>query len=291
MEPVLTSGQPLLGGCPLQMLCVDGGVHSKEGAFEFLENDDFLAGFCQIPVDAPNLESVTFEIYEQLLRKAEGFSICRIWNYVPEINVEYPDLIENYRLFCSGRSLAFESFSNGSEPIHYPAASATGTAIPALSVVFLATRFRVENWENPEQTPAYRYPLEYGPRAPAFARASRFSDSSGDEWIFVSGTAAIKGSSTISTGDFSEQLNLTLENIDLVLRGCDLSLSDRDSNRPRHFYVFLRDESDYSKLLERMNPLLGINDSISVVKGDICRSDLMVEIELTVCPRSSGAHE
>jgi enamine deaminase RidA (YjgF/YER057c/UK114 family) len=155
-------------------------------------------------------------------------------------------------------------------------------------VIFLATRFAVENWENPEQTPAYCYPAQYGPRAPAFARASRFTDNNGVEWIFISGTAAIKGHETLHCGNFGGQLQVTLENVDIVLKKCGMRLEDCVSGRRRHFKAFLRHRSDLPELLNRMKTVMTPRDSLTVVEGDICREDLVVEIELTVFPVSEG---
>lgn len=256
----------------------------KDGNFRIFENDNISIGYAQVPVFPETLETASYALYSELLGAVGDRSICRIWNYVPGINETHPGLIENYKLFCSGRSKAFEDMFGEETPSHIPAASATGTDSDQLTILFIATLSKVEYWENPEQTPAYEYPREYGPRPPSFARASHFTDENGIEWIFISGTASIKGYTTQHKGDFKRQLEVTLNNIDLVLQKCGLRLTDCESRRRRHFKAFLRNRQDLDPLLVKMHHVMGPGDSISVVEGNVCRQDLEVEIELTVFP-------
>ncbi len=282
----LSTGQAVLMGDPSLRFSLPDGKRGKAGNIEFIEQDDLLIGAGRIQVYAEILEDAAFKLYREILDLVADHSICRIWNYVPDINVVRPGLIENYKLFCIGRSKAFEAFFGGEFQQHFAAASATGTQSDYLTVVFIATRSEVENWENPEQIPAYRYPAQYGPRAPGFARASRFTGTDGVEWIFISGTASIKGHESMYVGDFARQVQVTLENIDIVLNNCEMRLQDCPSGRRRHFKAFLRNPADLSILVNQMEGVMSPQDSFTVVEGNICRSDLDVEIELTVFPSS-----
>ena len=280
----VSTGQPLLdGGWCLQMLIGDG-IHRSQHGVDLLESDGMVIGQVQVKADSSSLEEAAYDAYSNILRAVGDRWLCRIWNYVPQINRVDPGRLENYRLFCSGRSRAFEDFYGPDDPDHIPAASGTGTGSGNLTVVFAATESRVESWENPEQLPAYNYPKKYGPRAPSFARASRFTDPKGVEWVFVSGTAAIKGSDTIHPGDFRRQLPVTLDNIDLILRRCGLRLADCPSGRRRHFKAFLRDRGHLNELRQAMRAIMRSPDTLTIVEADICRSELEVEIELTVFP-------
>ncbi len=280
----ISTGQPLLTGEKFLRMGICECSERLSGNFKLHENPEFLIGTAQISIRPETLESKSHQLYLEMLKAVGERSICRIWNYVPGINEIRFGLLENYKLFCSGRSKAFAEFYGEESPWHFPAASATGCDTDKLTVVFIATSSPVENWENPEQTPAYLYPSEYGPRAPAFARASRFNDNNQAEWIFVSGTASIKGCETQHKGDFSTQMDVTLNNIDLILSKCGLALAECSSGRYRHFMAFLRDKEDLKGFLDKMHPVMGIGDTLTVVEGDICREDLEVEIELTVFP-------
>lgn len=263
----------LLGGCRIQQ---------KDGIL-FLDDGVRIGGCGQVKANFKDLEGATYTLYRKILRLGEGRVFCRFWNYVPNINHVERGRLENYRQFCSGRSRAFADTNGQNRADLFPAASATGTSDGTLTVVFLATRTHVRNWENPEQVPAYQYPPKYGPLPPSFARASEFTEPSGAKWTFISGTAAIKGHESQYAGDFRSQLEVTLDNIDRTLRCAELRLV-QDAPRPRHFKVFLRNADDLSTLREHLHPLLGAADTLTVVEGDICREDLDVEIEITVQP-------
>lgn len=280
----ISTGQPLLSGEKFLRMGICGCSESLSGNFKLNKNPEFLIGTAQVAIRPETLESISHQLYLEMLEAVGERSLCRIWNYVPGINESHSGLLENYKLFCSGRSKAFAKFFGEETPWHFPAASATGCDSDKLTVVFIATSSAVENWENPEQTPAYLYPPEYGPRAPAFARASRFTDNNQAEWIFVSGTASIKGCETQHKGDFLTQMDVTLNNIDLILGKCGLALAECSSGRHRHFMAFLRKKKDLKGFLEKMHRVMGIGDTLTVVEGDICRADLEVEIELTVFP-------
>ena len=281
----IPTGQCVLSGDGYLRLGLSECTERQSGHFRIYENNSISIGYAQLPIVPESLESSSYELYRELLIAVGERSICRIWNYVPGINENHPGLIENYKLFCSGRSEAFTDVFGEETPSHIPAASATGTDSDKLTILFIATSSKVEYWENPEQTPAYQYPPEYGPRPPSFARASHFTDENGVEWIFVSGTASIKGSTTLHTGNFKRQMDVTLNNIDLVLQRCGLRLTACPSGRRRHFKAFLRNKRDLDDLLGAMHAVMGPEDSLSVVEGDVCRADLEVEIELTVFPR------
>ena len=280
----VSTGQRVLSGNGYLKMSLADCRERQVGNFRIFENSNISIGHAQVPVFPETLEKASYDMYRSLLDAVGDRSLCRIWNYVPGINETHPGLIENYKLFCSGRSKAFEDVFGEETPSHYPAASATGTDSDQLTVLFIATCSKVENWENPEQIPAYNYPAEYGPRPPSFARASHFTDENGIEWIFISGTASIKGYTTHHRGDFKRQLDVTLNNIDLVLQKCGLRLTDCESGRRRHFKAFLRNRRDLDALLDKMHNVMGQGDSLSVVEGNVCRQDLEVEIELTVFP-------
>jgi hypothetical protein len=272
---------PVLAGASGETLFAGSNPEGRAGSFDLFSAGAWLIGRCIVPQSAA-IGSQVESIYAELLAiaSARGAQPVRIWNYVPAINAESAEGLEMYRAFCRGRSLAFER-SGWAAPL--PAASAVGCARGRLGVVFAATYGRPVACENPEQVPAFEYPTDYGPRPPSFSRAMQVA---ADDrlWTFVSGTAAIKGHASQFAGDFTRQLDCTLDNLALISRAC--KLGNRlavDVASERHFKIYLRRPDDMEFARTRMErEWLRPADHVSWLHTDICRTELLVEIEATV---------
>src|SRR5690606_18758705 len=143
--------------------------------------------------------------------------------------------LETYRVFCRGRSLAFER-AGWAGPV--PAASAVGGPPGMIAVLFAAARETPQARENPEQMPAYEYPSDYRPRSPRFARAMQVP-ADGRVWTFVSGTTAIKGHRSMATGDLGGQIACTLDNLRLISEACGLGGNlGASAGAERHFKIY-----------------------------------------------------
>jgi enamine deaminase RidA (YjgF/YER057c/UK114 family) len=280
--PLLNAGQAWLAGQASATLVLGNAQAHRAGKFQVLGDGQLELGCTSVRISTETLEAVTYDLYADLLARLRGRHLYRIWNYVPAINAVVPPHIENYRLFCSGRARAFAAHAHA-QPSRMPAASGTGCTGDHLSIAYLAGSLPPTDWENPEQTPAYAYPPEYGPFPPSFSRATRVTLDN-NEWLFVSGTAAIKGSVTAHPFDFHDQLDVTLENIALVLKQQGRSLEQPRTGVRRHFHIYLRNRDNLAALLTKIEAcqLMKAGDSWTVVEADICRADLEVEIELTV---------
>lgn len=235
-----------------------------------------------------DLAEHTHDVYRRVLRLAGDRRLARIWNYVPRINESGAGVAENYRAFCAGRSVAFEERFGADFCTRLPAASAVGAAEGRLMVVFAATRAKTEHFENPAQVPAYEYPPEHGPRPPSFARATRVTGADGRR-VFVSGTAAIKGHVSIARNDLGGQIACTLDNLRVISRRCGLG-GDLGAGEPavwqRHFKVYLRRAEDYAAAARQLETsLLVEGDRVTWLRADICRRELLIEIEATVVER------
>lgn len=279
----LNTGQPWLAGEAVELLTLSGGATSRSGNFAVIQADELELGYITVPVDSASLDDASFRLYMELLERLGERHLYRIWNFVPHINAINPPLIENYRLFCSGRARAFIQMAERNHAkLRLPAASATGCRTEELTVAYIAGRTPGVDWENPEQTPAYLYPAAYGPFPPSFSRATKVRIGA-HEWLFVSGTAAIKGSISQHPFDFAKQLEVTLGNIGLVLGEQGQALGQKSRLVQRHFHVYLRDRNNLAALRHRLtHDFLAEGDTWTVVVADICRTDLEVEIELTV---------
>lgn len=212
-----------------------------------------------------------------------GFSgLLRVWNYLPRIN-HVENGIERYRQFNIGRQDAFTRCGRALTGA-VPAASALGVGHGALEIGFIASRSPLHAIENPRQVSAYDYPSEYGPRSPTFSRAS-LARCTGQDLLFVSGTASIVGHRTVHVGDVAAQTRETLSNIEAVL-GAAARLDPRMPPTPAGLgcLAYLRRAADLGAVRAQVEDGLGADAQVCYVQADVCRADLLVEIE------ASGGH-
>jgi len=244
----------------------------KEGSFHLLKNDRLLFGAACMEVEKLPQET-SARLYYTLLNCLGEYQLLRIWNYVPKINAIGPQL-ENYQSFCVGRSEQFKSFE-----LDMPSASAVGTKDNKMVVYFIATKTPVKHLENPEQIPAYKYPRQYGPRAPSFSRAS-YIEQEEEIFVYVSGTASIKGHQSVNIGNLGLQLDTTLDNI-RIMKDQIFSNSETDpgSRLLSETTIYLRDRSQLPEILNLLKPRNINEQTLRIVEADICRADLAIEIE------------
>ena len=133
--------------------------------------------------------------------------------------------------------------------------------------------------ENPRQVSAWRYPSQYGPRAPTFSRAA-LAYPKGQEALFVSGTASIVGHETLHAGDVAAQCRETVRNLECVVQEANRLARSRPpfalAGMTHRAYV--RHARDADAVQRTLQPLLG-GAPLVCVQADICRSDLLVEVE------------
>ena len=233
--------------------------------------------------DSAALSQATMAAYARIfevLERSEHQHLIRVWNYLPEINRE-ADGDERYRHFNSARQSAFRA-SGRPTAVGVPAASALGSpAGSPISIYFLATREPPKMIENPRQTSAYHYPKKFGIHSPSFSRACVLSESGGTN-LFVSGTASIVGHETIHPGDAIAQTRETLANIDALLEEANRVVGTRryalDGLKLK---VYVRRPADLDAIRSALTPRLRPSTSILFLRADVCREDLLVEIEAT----------
>jgi len=281
------AGVPVLVGPLTESFFPSAIPKGRVGELQLFEAGQWRLGAATVPL-VDGLERAAHRIYDQIFQAAGELHLARIWNYVPAINEPGEAGLENYRIFCQGRSHAFEEhFGKGFIAV-LPSASAVGCRAGKLTVVFAASPFRPRHIENPFQVAAYDYPPAYGPRSPSFARATVVSGPD-DTTVFISGTAAIRGHATVAPHNINEQIECTLDNLREISRVCGLGTDlDRSGNAIRHFKVYLRNASDQplvASLLEEA--LLKATDSVTYLHASVCRTALLVEIEATLFGVSS----
>lgn len=205
----------------------------------------------------------------------------RIWNYLPQINADGGGL-ERYRQFNLGRQEAFLEAGRAAFE-GAPAACALGIHQGALSIRFLAGQCAPLPVENPRQVSAYRYPETYGPRSPTFSRAALADIGGGSIALFISGTASIVGHETVHHGDVQEQTRETLRNLQAVVEAANARCSAKFSLATLDSVVYVRHPSDTATVRAIIEETLGSDAPMArhavYLEADICRSDLLVEIE------------
>jgi chorismate lyase / 3-hydroxybenzoate synthase len=239
---------------------------------------------CELEPTDEGLETATERLYARLLRRAGSEELCRIWNYVPDINApRLEDGLENYRAFSRARARSFETAWGAEFTRRLPAASAVGGAPGVLAAVFATASVSPVSFENPEQIPAYHYPQEHGPRSPSFSRGTRVTGEH-SEWVFLSGTAAIKGHQTVAPGCLEPQLACTVNNLQLISQICGSGADvGRSGGWRRRFKVYLRHAHDLTSARDHLHEtLLQASDDVIWLLADICRADLEIEIEATL---------
>ena len=137
-------------------------------------NDEVLFGSIEFdPGNAGHFQQRTLEHYAKVFALIDAYGyphLLRIWHYLPQIHLD-EDGLERYRRFSVAR---YEAFVGSGRDIarDAPAASAVGKREGSAVFAFLAGKRGGTPIENPRQTSAYRYPVQYGPRGPTFARAA-----------------------------------------------------------------------------------------------------------------------
>ncbi len=263
---------------PLEAWYAPGPVEYGEAeGIRHAMNGTVLFGVARMPAGRP--DSAARETYlgiVRLVRRAGYPTIFRMWNYLPDINLDQLGL-ERYRWFCVGRYQAFaESGYTFGEDL--PAASAIGSTRGDSWVVFAAGRGSAAQIENPRQLSAYRYPSDYGPRSPSFSRAMVFEAAGRGKTLFISGTASIVGHETAHRGDPVAQCLATVENLRAILRRVGID-GPASLGRRAAWKVYLRNPLDFEAVSACLAQALDPASPVLYLAGDICRDSLLLEIE------------
>jgi chorismate lyase / 3-hydroxybenzoate synthase len=240
-----------------------------------------LFGCLSLPESA-GLHAATREAYEEIFGTLDELAyphLLRVWNYLPQINLDVEGS-ERYWQFNNGRRHALLA-SRRDLTGNVPAACALGSIDGSpLVIYFLASRVAPVLVENPRQVSAYEYPPEYGPK-PAFSRACVLRGSSAAT-IFISGTASIVGHRTLHADDVTAQTRETLVNIEALLEEANrVSAGSAFNLESLAYKVYVRRGADLPLIRNQLNNVLGAGARILYLQADVCRRDLLVEIEAT----------
>lgn len=270
------------GPAPLEVWRVPGPVSTHvDGALRTSEDGVLQFGVIELTepgTGATDIEATAELAYRRLVDATAGRGyphLLRAWNYLDGITIGEGDA-ERYRTFCVGRArgLAFD------DPTALPAATAIGRLDGArtLQVYWLASTRPGTPLENPRQLSAYRYPRQYGPQPPSFARA--MLPPGAHMPLLISGTAAIVGHVSRHADCVTTQVDETLANIDALLAAAHArqpGLSPRMDATTR-LKVYVRDAGDLPVVAAHLDARLGPVPRL-VLHAAICRRELRVEID------------
>ena len=263
-----------LGGPSAEIWYANGPTRAgREGIVRYAHDDELLVALVEEDERAyGGVCSTAKELYASMRQFQEhcGFPhLLRMWNYFDAINEGEGDA-ERYRQFCVGRALGLGSL--GGKKL--PAATAIGRQQTThhMQVFWVAARSNGVAIENPRQVSAYHYPRTHGPVSPSFSRAMVTPDRT----LLVSGTASIVGHVSQHEGDAQAQLEETLRNIATVT--AHAGAKHHTAHRQDLLKVYVRDAKLVPMIAERLREAYPGASPIFLA-GDICRSELLLEIE------------
>lgn len=274
-------GLPPLGGAAADAWLCDAPRAGAPGRLRLAQAGGWAFGAIDVDDDGRGLTALARDAYGEVfgaLRALGRPPLLRLWNYLPRINDESSGL-ERYRQFNVGRQEAFvaageDAFAGA------PAACALGKSAGSLSIRFLAGRTTVLPLENPRQVPAWRYSRRFGPKAPTFSRAVLADAGGGRVALLVSGTASIVGEDTVHAGDVGAQTDETLENLRALVGAAHARTDARFGLDDLALTVYVRRPADAGAVRERLQAAVPQALAQAIwLQADICRSDLLVEIE------------
>jgi len=109
---------------------------------------------------------------------------------------------------------------------------------------------------------------------------------SNHDLFLLSGTAAIVGHESAFPNDSKAQTSETLRNIDALLAKSPLASDPGHSDAVR---VYLRNPADYEHIAREVDgSFSSARIQLAYLQGDICRRELLVEIDGAFCRHRSG---
>ena len=304
MVPVTLIPQYLLpdGGLSMDVYTLEGeaeiSIAEKNGVcYGLIENSEESLLFIE-GVPSSDFSKGVKEQSEEVFGKIDALlslhdfavdDIVRQWNYIGNI-VSYRDGKQNYQEFNDARTIYY---SQGQWQYGYPAATGIGASGEGIIVGCIAFKSKnsyrraIYPIDNPLQVAAHAYSKqvliyrteESMKSTPKFERAKLIKTQRG-VCCFVSGTAAIRGEQSAAISTAKEQAIMTIENIKYLVS---------PENLQRHFckpynlkyaqlQVFIKNAQDYAEVrsvVEQAYPQMSVVYTIA----DVCRSELLVEIE------------
>lgn len=219
-------------------------------------------------------------------------TIVRQWNYVGKIldmSSANGRTMQNYQIFNEVRNSYYSKYRNSS---NFPAATGIGMNSTHVGIdcysIGNKSNIQIIPVSNPNQEDSYQYGQDVlvgdaivHKQAPQFERAVLLKSGARSKLI-ISGTAAIIGQKTIGIGDVVQQTKTTINNIETLVSRTNLMNHCSNPEEYPDIYSYLRvyvkNRSDIAKVKRICTEKYG-DVPMTFVQADICRDNLLVEIE------------
>lgn len=250
-------------------------------SYVLLENEEgrfLFSGGWQSDLSA-NIYVQSQDVFERIrgLLEKEGFavdSIVRQWNYIERITAKDGE-DQHYQMFNNARS---EFYAEAQWKDGYPAATGIGSTCGGVLVDLDAAVFSQETCfctpiDNRLQVAAHAYsddvliPAGSRKTTPKFERAKSLTFD-GRRLVYISGTAAIRGEESLIGVGIERQWEITMENIAQLIGEAKIGL----------LRVYLKYAEDYAAVKRCLSDHEK-NMAISYLETDVCRDELLIEIE------------
>ncbi len=271
--------------------------------FYYNHHKYLVSGGLQMKTKNTDLQKQSMESFRLMkgILHSEGMDfshIFRQWNYIESITGTFSES-QRYQVFNDVRS----SFYRESDFIHgYPAATGIGMNTGGVIIDFLAAvHDQVWALKNPEQVDAHHYSDEVlahnefsghsKSTTPKFERAKAIALEK-DILLYISGTAAIKGQASVAKNDAYQQTMETIDNIEQLtdiknLQANHVPVTDPTSIEPGSFKIYVKTSDDLQSVRTAFESRFGNMNDVLYLIGDICRPELLMEIEGTYRLRKS----
>ena len=298
MVPLISyvSQKPFIGMLNAEVSCIESAETARiiygenymvidDGISRELITGGILPPDLSAPVSVQS-NAVFTRIEEILIR--ENFpvnSIIRQWNYIEHICV------------CDGENQHYQDFNDSRSHFYakadwrsgYPAATGIGTEHGGIMVEFIALRgeglINVA-LDNPLQTAAHKYSQDVllGAEDPCFKQRStpkferaRVLGLPDKQTVYISGTAAIRGETSLIADDITEQTHVTMQNIDYLISNKNYP-GESFSRVYKLLRIYVKNPSQLEKVRNYMKANYPDTKKIYIC-ADICREELLLEIE------------
>ncbi len=235
---------------------------------------------------AGDFEQAVVRAYHQIHRALSPLTAAepvRFWNHLPAIHQTMDEQRDRYMVFNAGRFRALADWFGGADQLAGRVATASGVGHQGADFIVhcLALVDRGRSIENPQQIPAFRYSRKYGPRPPCFARATlvRLGETSASI-LLVGGTASICGEQSVYLDQLLGQFRQTLSNLASLVRAADPTVAEADALQTfESVRIYFPTLSDAPAIEQHAAAAFTNARQIELIQADLCRADLLVEIE------------
>lgn len=252
-------------------------LRPHESGVRYAANEHMAFGFLSMHRRQPVAET-TARFYRALfaiLKECGDFTPLRVWHYLPDLSGTSEPT--PYQRFCRARTAVIRSV----KPKTLCAATVIGSGTQQGMFYFLAAARPGHVINNPRQTNPSDYPLQCAAPPPLFARAVLHHSTDAIR-LYISGTASIVGHRSQHANDALAQLDEMANNLEALIAAtaeAEPAFAGKTLQDLRCARLYLKHSADYDDITRALHARFGQLPELSVFRGEICRPELLVEME------------